>query len=241
MIKLSPAIFGPQAVEFGRPCVQDEVTEPCMSNLPPRSIRPEWLFELSGRMQRLAGTAAPDIPLVLRGLPRAESRFERLLSWRAGRGRLRSAEAARAPDAVNRPQQNHNEIGSRSSRVRAAVTATEVVRREFAKRWTLDALARTVGSNRTDLENSFRALTGMTVHGYLTASRIDAAKRLLRYTSYSCGGIATAVGYSSKSSFYLNFKRLQGMTPDEYRRRWTFVRVDRQMAELILSHFSCRF
>lgn len=106
---------------------------------------------------------------------------------------------------------------------------------DLPAKWTLDSLARKVGSNRTDLEIGFKSLTGHTVHQYVTHVRIDAAKKMLRSRAWSCAAIARAIGYSSTSSFHSNFNRQVGITPDEYRRRWIFVRVNGRVIELIKS------
>lgn len=128
-----------------------------------------------------------------------------------------------------------------TSPLAAAAHATEILRTQFRTTWTLDALARRVNSNRTDLERGVRTLTGRTVHDYLTQSRVVAAQHLLRTTIWSCEAVSREVGYRSKTSFYANFRLVLGMTPDEYRRRWTFVPANPAVAELLVSHWSCRY
>jgi AraC-like DNA-binding protein len=208
---------------------------------PHRSVRPEWLFELSQRAQLLAWAALPPSKTLFAGLPHAGSRYERLL-MRLVRRRIRQGNAA---SRRGHSSSEVHEVGSapppRSSRARAVGSAIGVLHEEFAKSWTLNTLARRVRSNRTDLEIGFRFATGQSVHDFLTRCRVDAAKRLLRDTMWSCAEVAVEVGYPSKSSFYANFKRELSMTPDEYRRRWTFARIDRSTAQLIVSHWSCRF
>ncbi len=51
--------------------------------------------------------------------------------------------------------------------------------------------------------------------------RIRLAKELLKkpeYEKYNLLGLAREVGFSSRSSFFTNFKRIEGITPQEYRK-----------------------
>lgn len=58
---------------------------------------------------------------------------------------------------------------------------------------------------------------GNTIFGYLTQYRIEKAKQFLTETDESITNIAEQVGYSSKTSFYLAFKRHTGVSPTIYR------------------------
>ncbi len=62
---------------------------------------------------------------------------------------------------------------------------------------------------------------GMTIFDYLSHYRIEKAKQLLAETDTLITRIAEMVGYGSKTSFYLAFKRQVGMSPTEYRQRYT--------------------
>lgn len=63
----------------------------------------------------------------------------------------------------------------------------------------------------------FTAECGITIFGYIVQYRIDKAKELLRDTDEHITRIAEYVGYRSKTSFYLAFKRHTGISPTEYR------------------------
>lgn len=58
---------------------------------------------------------------------------------------------------------------------------------------------------------------GETFLNYLTRVRIAAAKRLLKETNRSVGEIAAAVGYTNANSLIRNYKKLEHITPGEYR------------------------
>jgi AraC-like DNA-binding protein len=210
----------------------------------PRSVRPEWLFEFSNRMQGLMarGLSESDVCAALRDLPKPDSRCEKLIlriarTWPRQRGPW--PPYTRDSNSNERDEDCHSVVRP-SARECAAMAAIQTLRKESARRWTVETLVRYVRSNRTDLEATFRSLTGQSIHEYLSACRLNAAKRLLRTTAWTCEGIATTVGYSSKTSLHRNFRRHIGITPDEYRRGYRFARVNRHVAELILSHRSGR-
>jgi two-component system response regulator YesN len=54
---------------------------------------------------------------------------------------------------------------------------------------------------------------------YLTKVRIEEAKRLLENTSYNTTQISFDVGYSDQSYFCKIFKKIEGISPLEYKKR----------------------
>ena len=97
--------------------------------------------------------------------------------------------------------------------------AREYVMAHIGEAITTDALAKTCGLNRTYLCRVFSEETGMTVGQYVTAIKMEEAKRLMDITPKSISEIADYLGYSSQSHFQRVFKKTLGMTPGEYRRR----------------------
>lgn len=84
---------------------------------------------------------------------------------------------------------------------------------------TTQELSRAVGINRTYLCKRFQEEAGMTVNHYVTAVKMDEAKRLLDVTKKTSAEIAEILGYSSQSYFQSVFKKAAGVTPGEYRRK----------------------
>ncbi len=64
----------------------------------------------------------------------------------------------------------------------------------------------------------FKEGTGMTFIEYLTAFRIDQAKKLLRTTDKKSYEIAEETGYADPRYFSIIFKKYTGVTPTEYRK-----------------------
>lgn len=84
---------------------------------------------------------------------------------------------------------------------------------------TTEELSRAMGMNRTYLCKRFQEEAGMTVNHYVTAVKMDEAKRLLDVTKKTSAEIAEVLGYSSQSYFQSVFKKVAGVTPGEYRKK----------------------
>lgn len=78
-------------------------------------------------------------------------------------------------------------------------------------------LSRALGMNRTYLCKRFLEETGQTLGHYMTAMKMEEAKRLLAVTKKSAAEIALYLGYSSQGYFGKVFKKQFGITPGEYR------------------------
>ena len=65
-----------------------------------------------------------------------------------------------------------------------------------------------------------RRTTGQTFMQLLTSIRLENAKQLLRDTSVSILDIAIQIGYEGSDQFIRAFRRQNGITPNEYRRKY---------------------
>jgi LacI family transcriptional regulator len=81
------------------------------------------------------------------------------------------------------------------------------------------ALVKAVGVSRRTLESRFRKVTGRTLAGDLTRSRIRRARELLATTGLSGKEIAFLVGFSEPRMLSLVFRRETGERPTDYRKR----------------------
>jgi AraC-like DNA-binding protein len=64
---------------------------------------------------------------------------------------------------------------------------------------------------------TFRAVTGRTPFGYVSARRLERARRLLIEKDWDVVEIVAALGYTSTPSFTRLFKKHVGHTPAQYR------------------------
>ena len=81
-------------------------------------------------------------------------------------------------------------------------------------------VAAAVGMQPAPFARFFRRHTGRTLTSYIQHTRIARACALLRETDDSVVGVAYDSGFANLSNFNRVFKRLRGMTPREYRRRF---------------------
>ena len=70
-----------------------------------------------------------------------------------------------------------------------------------------------------------REETGNTFNQYITALRLEEAKRLLRDTDEKVKDIVSKVGYVDVANFIRKFKTIENVTPNQYR---TIKRYEKQ-------------
>ena len=78
-------------------------------------------------------------------------------------------------------------------------------------------LASLVHLNRTYLSTLFKKETGHTISEYVLSKRLEAAKNMLRFSTYTYSEIANILAFSSQSHFTTVFHKKTGYTPAEYR------------------------
>ena len=69
------------------------------------------------------------------------------------------------------------------------------------------------------MAHTFQREFGVSPINYLISRRIEESRFLLRETDHSISQIAQILGFSSLSYFSQSFRRLEGVSPVEYRRR----------------------
>ena len=99
----------------------------------------------------------------------------------------------------------------------------ELIRRyidnHFKEDLTLDHLAKLAHLNKYYLSHSFRREFGTSPINYLISRRVDESRFLLRKTDHSLSLIAEILGFSSLSYFSQCFRRVEGISPTEYRKQ----------------------
>ncbi len=91
----------------------------------------------------------------------------------------------------------------------------------FRDQLTLEDLAQAAHQNKYYVAHAFKETFGIAPIRYLTERRVDESKCLLRDTDYPVGQISSMAGFSSLSVFSQTFKRLAGLSPNEYRKQVT--------------------
>lgn len=81
----------------------------------------------------------------------------------------------------------------------------------------LDSIAQHFGFSSSYISRYFKEQTGETLIKYLDNLRIKRAKQLLRETNLSLQELLLQVGYTDKTNFIRKFKKLENVTPIQYR------------------------
>lgn len=88
---------------------------------------------------------------------------------------------------------------------------------------TIDHMARTAMFSKFHFTRVFRDVTGTSPGRFLSALRLQEAKRLLLETQFSVADISSQVGYSSVGTFSSRFKSCVGVSPSMFREQGGFT------------------
>lgn len=102
--------------------------------------------------------------------------------------------------------------------------AQEYLQEHFNAQFTMDELAQRIGMSSRNFTRRFKQATGETPLNYLHALRINCARQLLETAYKSVQEVCFDVGYEDVPFFRNIFKRYTGLSPREYKQR--FSRLD---------------
>lgn len=103
--------------------------------------------------------------------------------------------------------------------VNIAEKITAYISEHFAEPITVSQLAALAGLSDYHFIRIFKKQTGFTPHEYLLNTRINTARYLLKNSRLPVKEICFSTGFSCESVFCGAFKRIEGMTPAQYRER----------------------
>ncbi len=107
-----------------------------------------------------------------------------------------------------------------SSKVRLLKDVKNYLDSHFRENISLDDLASVFYIDKYYLTRRFKQQYGCTIIGYIQQLRITHAKHLLRFSAFSIEEIALQCGVEDPNYFARLFKKIEGMTPGEFRRSW---------------------
>ena len=84
----------------------------------------------------------------------------------------------------------------------------------------LDQISAQFYINKFYLTRAFKEKYGTTINNYILEKRITKSKELLRFTDDSIEDIAIVCGIKDPNYFSRVFKKIEGITPKEYRKMW---------------------
>jgi AraC-like DNA-binding protein len=101
--------------------------------------------------------------------------------------------------------------------LRAVERAIDTMHRKLGERLTIDDLARSAMFSKFHFSRVFQRVTGLSPGRFLSAMRLQEAKRLLLTTTLTVADISHQVGYNSVGTFSSRFRYSVGVSPTTYR------------------------
>lgn len=107
-----------------------------------------------------------------------------------------------------------------SAKQNQVVSIREYIDANYHLTLTLELLSEQFFINKTYLSEIFKEQYGVNIKDYICSVRITEAKKMLRFTDKTTEEIAEAIGVNGAAYFSRMFKRVEGVSPKEYRSMW---------------------
>ena len=101
--------------------------------------------------------------------------------------------------------------------IKAVERAIDTMQNNLGEKLTIDDLARAAMFSKFHFSRVFQRVTGVSPGRFLSAMRLEEAKRLLLTTSITVADIGHQVGYNSVGTFSSRFRSSVGVSPITYR------------------------
>ena len=112
-------------------------------------------------------------------------------------------------------------VFNRSRKKSTADDLLEYLSTNYRSHINLESISERFYLSKNQIIRIIRRQTGYSPHEYLTRIRLTKACELLEYTQTPISEIGRCVGYENKSHFSAAFRKLYGITPAEYRTRFS--------------------
>ncbi|MCC8358884.1 helix-turn-helix domain-containing protein [Salinimicrobium sediminilitoris] len=110
-------------------------------------------------------------------------------------------------------QNGHKAILLRRSDVEKVKNAVEIINRDLNQNYSVDHLAKEVGTNVNKLQEGFKYMFDLTVNKYIQQVKLEAAKELLTESDHNISQIVGQIGLNNRSYFSKIFKEKYGVSP----------------------------
>ncbi|MCD8131230.1 MAG: AraC family transcriptional regulator [Lachnospiraceae bacterium] len=114
----------------------------------------------------------------------------------------------------------HQDAGTSASSRRNVLEIKDYIDANYREKLTLEGLAGLFFINKHYLARCFKEQCGSSVAVYIQQVRITHAKSLLRFSEDTIEKIAEECGIPDANYFARVFKKVEGITPGEYRKLW---------------------
>lgn len=111
--------------------------------------------------------------------------------------------------------------GSKGQYARMVEDIKTLVKKRYHEQLTVNDIAKALYLSLSHANNIFKKMEDKTIFDYLLECRMEAAMRLLRDPDSRVYAVSEQVGYSNKSHFCLVFKKTTGLSPMEYKNKYT--------------------
>lgn len=102
----------------------------------------------------------------------------------------------------------------------AVKEAQMFIEQNIEGRFTVDEIAERVAVGRRSLERRFKQVTHNSVLEYMQRVKMEAAKRQFEMGAKTINEVMNLVGYGDVKAFRTTFKKVTGITPVEYKRKY---------------------
>jgi transcriptional regulator GlxA family with amidase domain len=99
--------------------------------------------------------------------------------------------------------------------------AQQIIENNYPEKITVDELATELALSRRSLERRFKKATTNTVVEYIQRVKVEAAKQELETSRKNVNEVMYEVGYSDTKSFRSVFKKVTGLSPVDYRKKYS--------------------
>jgi transcriptional regulator GlxA family with amidase domain len=126
---------------------------------------------------------------------------------------------------LDRMSQSHFAVfqGQRQHEDEEILRAQTYIEENFHAQISVEHVAEQTNMSKRNFIRRFKSATKNTPLEYLQRVKIESAKKALERNNYSILSLMYDVGYNDLKTFRTIFKRITGLTPQDYRRKYSRV------------------
>lgn len=127
--------------------------------------------------------------------------------------------SSQSPFTMFKAQKTHND--------EAIKRAQQLIEENMDEKLSVEGLADKVALGRRSFERRFKQATSNSVLEYIQRVKVEGAKRSFETSRKSINEVMFDVGYTDTKAFRATFKKITGLTPVEYRNKYSKVLAGR--------------